>query len=202
MKSLAPPLIEPASGPPKPPCPIEAAAAAADPPDDREEDELETELLDVRALLEEDVLPPPNRFEEALKPKLDPEDPEAPEDAELPDAELSEELMLRPAVADDALLPEELEDDGDPPPPCPPDDPPRFPPPPPPPDELTVTVIRPPPPDTVTVVAPPRPPLSCGTSSDAYFSGTVTPVSRIVRSSLPLVAVTVFSPAGAPPPGP
>jgi len=115
MKSLIPPLIEPDSGPPNPPCPIEALAAAAEPPDDREEDEEEEDEVDalgVEALLEEELLP--NRLEELpLKPPLD---PDPPDEAEAPEDELeSEEPIVTPVVAEvEELATEELEEDEDP----------------------------------------------------------------------------------------
>jgi hypothetical protein len=205
MKSLIPPLIEPDSGPPNPPCPIDAAAAAAEPLDDREEDEEDDDAVDalcVEPLPEEELLP--NRLAELpLKPPLllaaDP-----PDEAEAPEDELeSEDPIVRPAVAEvDELEAEELDEDEDPPcPPCPPGPPPLSPPPPPP-VEVTCTVIPRPPPPMDTLTVPPRPPRNCGTMSDENFSGTVTPVSRIVCWIRSLVAETVLSEGDGPPPGP
>ncbi len=198
MKSLIPPLIEPESGPPKPPWPIEADAAAADPPDEREELEDEVEALDVPVELPLEAELLPNRFEDVpRKPPL--EDPEPPDAEEPPAADELEsvEPIVRPAVAEAGeLVEEELDED--------PLDPPEEPPlsPPPPPDEETCTLIRPPPPDTDTLTVPPRPPRSCGTMSEENLSGTVVPVNRIVCCIRSLVADTVRSETGAPPPGP
>jgi hypothetical protein len=79
-----------------------------------------------------------------------------------------------------------------------PEDPPRSPPP----DIDTETCIDPPGPLDTEIDMPPRPPRICGTIKVAAFSARVTPVSRSVRSKLPLetVAVRVAMATGPPPP--
>lgn len=84
MKSLIPPLIEPASGPPNPPWPIDAAAAAAEPREELDEEErLELlELLELAlAALEEEL--PPNRLDAPLKLDIPLAAPPADEDPPL-----------------------------------------------------------------------------------------------------------------------
>lgn len=202
MKSLNPPLIEPESGPPKPPWPIEAEAAAADPPDDFDAEEEEAAVdVPVELPLEAELLP--NRFEDVpRKPPLEDADPPDAEEPPADDELESDAPVVRPAVAEAGELVEEELDEDPLDPPEPPEEPPLSPPPPPPPEEETCTVIRPPPPDTETLTEPPRPPRSCGTMSDENLSGTVDPVNLIVCCIRSLVADTVRSDTGAPPPGP